>query len=377
MTNEKELFISILSIVLVIFISIMLYFASIDNNALTTKTYLYIITALLPLLCVFVYTVRKNNNFNSFYLLIIAFIIAIIYYFYSTLDAISLLLINYTLSFLYICIVLVGLAMFYNTFTNYLLKINGYPGFFILLLFCVPCFINDCIKYIFNELKITPKISYILLLLEIFLILCYFLIPKINIKTDGIKILENNHFLDTKKIIKISNITNITDTDTIVKNYSISLWIYINTPEISSTVFPLFCYGNTNQPKPMITYRYEEKEKQHLYTIYFSTKNDNDNDNDNDSSSIKLNLPNQKWHNFVFNYNTVNVNLFINGILERTMNIANNMPIYNIDDNIVIGSKNIGISGSISTITYYNKILSSFEILGMYRLGINTGQIKI
>ena len=65
MTNEKELFISILSIVLDIFISIMLYFASIDNNALTTKTYLYIITALLPLLCVFVYTVRKNNNFKK------------------------------------------------------------------------------------------------------------------------------------------------------------------------------------------------------------------------------------------------------------------------------------------------------------------------
>ena len=66
------------------------------------------------------------------------------------------------------------------------------------------------------------------------------------------------------------------------------------------------------------------------------------------------------------------VDLFINGILERSMDVKNDMPIFNISDSFIIGSDKQGINGAITNITYYNRNLTSFEILGLYRLGIST-----
>ena len=64
------------------------------------------------------------------------------------------------------------------------------------------------------------------------------------------------------------------------------------------------------------------------------------------------------------------VDLFINGVLERSMDLKDDMPSFDISDSFIIGSDKKGIYGVISNIVYYNRTLTSFEILGLYRLGI-------
>ena len=54
------------------------------------------------------------------------------------------------------------------------------------------------------------------------------------------------------------------------------------------------------------------------------------------------------------------------------MNLKDDMPSFDISDSFTIGSDKKGIYGVISKIAYYNRILTSFEILGLYRLGITT-----
>ena len=116
----------------------------------------------------------------------------------------------------------------------------------------------------------------------------------------------------------------------------------------------------------MITYGYDKEQKQYLYYVYFSNRTDDD------YTMVKMVLPNQRWNNIVFNYNGSNADLFVNGILERSINLSDNMPIYEISDNITVGSDLSGVNGAIININYYSKSLGAFEILGMYRLGINT-----
>ena len=76
----------------------------------------------------------------------------------------------------------------------------------------------------------------------------------------------------------------------------------------------VFDYGNG---KPKITYYNNEDDitKMDTYRIYFSNKLNTDNNN---SNFYEIQIPNQKWNNFVFNYNSKYVDLFINGKLTRT-----------------------------------------------------------
>jgi hypothetical protein len=254
----------------------------------------------------------------------------------------------------------IALAMFYKIFTNYLIKIGGNSRFAILLIFYIPCIIIDVINYISEQLKITPNVTYILLVIEIILIICLIFIPRIfNYNITGIPLLKYKHYLDSKKVLSIANELPLYEDNEFKTNYSISLWTYINTPEINDTLFSIFCYGNESNAKPMIKYGYDIDEKNHMYYIYMN------------KSMFKIMLPNQRWNNFVFNYNGTNADLFINGILERSIDLTNNMPTYDIGDNITIGSDSLGVSGSITNIYYYPENLSQFDILGMYRLGIN------
>ena len=71
-------------------------------------------------------------------------------------------IINYILIFL---IVLLGLAIFYKMFSNYFMKLGGMSRFIISLIFFIPCLISDFITNIIHEVKILPRITYILFLL--------------------------------------------------------------------------------------------------------------------------------------------------------------------------------------------------------------------
>ena len=78
-----------------------------------------------------------------------------------------------------------------------------------------------------------------------------------------------------------------------------------------------------------------------------------------------LKTPSQKWNHIVFNYYENNVDLFINGNLERSMDLKNN-PIRILPTDIIsIGDTN-GINGAICNIVYYNIPLTKTKISQIY-----------
>ena len=78
-----------------------------------------------------------------------------------------------------------------------------------------------------------------------------------------------------------------------------------------------------------------------------------------------MTIPSQKWNHIVFNYFENNVDLFINGNLERSMDLKNNPILQLPTDNISVGDTN-GIHGSICNLVYYNNPMTQTKISQIY-----------
>lgn len=284
-------------------------------------------------------------------------------------------LFNYAMSITLALSVLVGLAMVFNIFSNYIRSLRGFQGFFVYFLFYIPCLISQFVEYIINEFKITTNAVLVLFMIELILLLIYFYLPylleQISIQ-GGTPILERFVFLNNVNSYSMEDIvtfenkkTSIAEfgEKTINRNYALSMWIYLNNYSTSMAAYNkeslIFDYGNG---KPKITYYNDENEpnKMDVYRIYFSDKMET-------SNYYELEIPNQKWNNFVFNYNSKYVDLFINGKLKRTFYFKQDIPEYNLSDVVTTGSEN-GLSGAIANIRYYSKKMTQREISSMYNL---------
>lgn len=353
-TNVKH----IISIVSILILGIFLYRISQDKQG-DDKTYFYVLTILLPFTIFFSYASSLiNSTFNKFIIIrIVGLIISINFLFYLyTIFHLSNIFYTYLSNIFIFNIILVTLAIFYQIFSKYLIKLGGIPKFIILLIFYIPCLLTDLLHLFMEQLKITPNITYSLFGLEILLIIVYIIFKRyMNLPAKNtIELHKDDYFLDTKKSLQLNSIGMIG-----IKNYSISFWVFMNSP-VNKNSFPLFCYGNQTNPKPMVTYGYDEEQGQYLYTIYFSN-----------ITNIKITLPNQKWNYFNFNYNGTNADLFINGILERSINLSHDMPIYDLSSDVSIGSNKESINAVISNIVFSKHPLTALQTLGNYRLGKN------
>ena len=90
---------------------------------------------------------------------------------------------------------------------------------------------------------------------------------------------------------------------------------------------------------------------------------------------VAVNIKKQKWNNLVFNYNSDTVDLFINGNLEKTIDITKVMPSYSSVDTVIIGDKN-GLYGAICNIEYYTETLTEIVIVNSYNIKNNDPPIN-
>jgi len=147
------------------------------------------------------------------------------------------------------------------------------------------------------------------------------------------------------------------------KNYAFSMWVYLNVQSDNFLAYSkettIFSCGNG---KPKITYfnNINEDDKKNKYIFYFT-------DLKKGPSKFELSLPNQKWNNFVFNYDYNKVDLFVNGELVRTFQYGSNRPKYRATDKISIGSED-GLNGAICNVRYYPDKLSNAHIISTYNL---------
>jgi len=362
----------------IIVTSIILYSASFDSTTQTEKSYIYIFCIAIPLIAIigYIYQLSSEQSNPLYRVGIISIIVTLfltIFYNYTSSNLAAFTLLSYVINFILLIAILVGLALFFYVFSNYLKTIDGPLGFAIYFIFYIPCLLIDFFRYIKREFALTSNVVYILFVVEIILALLYTYIPKLIdyiAYSDGIMLLQDSVFLDIPKVIGNSQQfimppLNDLDNQQVIyrKNYALSMWIYLNTESSNNTSYAketnIFDYGNG---KPKITYynNLVDGRKTDKYIIYFTNRK-------TDSATFEITLPSQKWNNFVFNYSTVKVDLFINGVLMHSFDLKGKIPKYSASDNITVGSEN-GLNGAICNVHYYTEQLSNYNITNSYNL---------
>jgi len=348
-----------------------------NNNQSVSGNVSTAVIALLIGIGYFMFTqlqARFNNNrflvggtFGVFILL------AVVIYTFVKVDIQTFTFFAYLTGALASLILMVGLALFFYVFSNFLKSLTGWSGFFVYFLFYIPCLLLSFVHYVINEFKLTTSPVLILFVVELLLLLLYIYIPKLinHISSkEGIPVLEGSVFLNTPNTFSLSGRNVMPDMDiqlagninkTPFQNYAISMWTYVNAHSTNKIAYNkeslIFDYG---KGKPKVTYyQGDNQDEAPIYRIYFTTL-------DKDASYYELKMPMQRWNNLVFNYSSTHADLFVNGNLERTFSFSNGkMPTIDASDVITTGSID-GLHGAISNIRYYPKPLSKHRISTMY-----------
>jgi hypothetical protein len=364
----------------IIGLTITLNFASDDPTALTSSIskYMYPITAVIlgTLAYVFISSfVGINLKFIIMVFSTLALIFGSVLYYFSSTTPLSATLL-YIMSGIVTFASIIGLAIVFYFYSNYIKSIEGWGGFFAHLLFYIPCLVIDFINYIKSEIGMTTNVVYYLFLLEIVAALLYIYIPKIVNKvaaSEGTPLLAESAFLDIKKELESGyNLAfkNIGYSDSAVttyrRAYSISMWLYLNLQPPNYTAYAketeIFNYGNG---LPKVTYinnvDTDGSKTPDMLKVYFT------NAGDNADRSYTLSIKSQKWNQIVFNYNSSHVDLFVNGFLEKTFVFSGNEPNYTATDIISTGSVG-GLDGAICNIKYHIAPQSKGQIATSYNL---------
>jgi hypothetical protein len=376
-------------------VGVILYFAASDETALSDRSYIYSLTAIIPLIILFSFIIPLGGQTSQLYKMLMLAIIGILFtaiiYSYSSLNKQTFTFVSYAMNILLILIILFGLAIFFYIFGNYFKSLNNFSGFIVYFIFYIPCLIIDFFKYILKEFRMSSSSIHVLFVIEVILILTYLYSKDIinyfiTKTTKNMVLLEKTEFLDMKTTITsnydlrikdpiVSNNSNsfkkVDQTQTLDsietysyrKRYAISMWVYLNNQPPNNMSYSketeIFNYGNG---KPRITY-YNDITTDNLkdkYIFYFTNSTNKD-------SSVKMTLPGQKWNNIVFNYYSDKVDLFINGNLEKSYVFDNNMPTYLASDNITVGTKD-GLDGAICNVNYFIEPLTKSQITNAYNL---------
>jgi len=420
-----------------------------------TGVYLYVSIFIVPILVIIgmiVFSSRERNKMAIFAYAALGLLLMVVFInFYSNIQSLSSTYTEYLTilsQIIIVSMVLVGLTLFYNFFSDKLLKIRGTIGIVINLIFLLPCFLNDFLVYIKNQFNLTPSVTYALLMIETILIVTYVYLPSFMVGNfyNSFKVLDTPHFLNDYKVIghgrdlptnKTTLISNrmlqSKTAPSLYVNYSISMWLYLNSQELSTENKHIFSYGEdklrleyismyTDQSNEILSETLDRKHKLKItfiddincnklkdileqnenfsdelvdvdilleqYTrncrpipkddfIILSNTNEDGEVNwrdflisqSNSEISIFIDIEMQKWNNIVVNYDNNNIDLFINGELKSSKNYVNMFPVYKDTDRISIGNNNL--KGAICNIEYFENVLEKNEIVTNYNLLLN------
>ena len=228
----------------------------------------------------------------------------------------------------------------------------------------IPMFLTKGVNAIAQELKITPKYVYMILLLEILFITVFFGLPLlfkyfIHYAYDGQILTDDTYFLDHQRrlanYIDLEGNPNVSDKK-YNYNYAIHGWFFahqkIDNYTDGGVFHSVINYGN----KPNIEYNPQSN------TLRISALK-----GDNPKPVIvyeQENIQLQKWNNIVINYNGSTLDVFLNGVIVHSE--PGIVPYYSYDA-ITIGDDN-GMSGGITNVIYFRDVLSKWFIQTNYKL---------
>ena len=346
-------------VLIAVAVYILMVFSFMTNNPdiLYSRQYFYFSIIFIPLVAVGVWAFKTQGASISGYekmfaTTMIGLIVIGIYLYVS--KGLSILEIKSAFTIfrlLEALIILVLLAIVFRTAIKQIdTESTGWFGFFIELIFYIPCLISDFIAYLIGEVKSTPKVVFSLFIIEILLILSYIYLPKLLSATmvkDGIVLVKDPTPINVKKSLKTymdltgtsTQSNDLLKTQLIIKNtFSLSGWVYIvsQPPNQSpyndeATIFEF----TTIHPRLVFN------GKTNMFKAYF-----------NEAQSSEFEMPLQKWNYVVFNYDKTSIDLFVNGKLEKTMkrNVSTDDN-FKINDLVYIGQER-GLSGGVCNLIY-------------------------
>jgi hypothetical protein len=226
---------------------------------------------------------------------------------------------------------------------------------------------------------------------------------------DKTTLLGKNSNVITTMMDASGNLVNTGIADTYTSNFGLSMWIYVNEKDVGVNQLeyknmvtfknvreekiinnrkvsgkikrirkeekkltppyeiPIFKYGNPNTNgnkgslgKPSITYLGNSQWK-------FNLTVPSNPDIENNTTYFIMSVPSQKWNNVVFNYYDNKVDLWINGNLERNMDLQENPLNHRQSDVITVGSKS-GLMGALCNLQFFSKPMTATQITQSYNL---------
>lgn len=235
----------------------------------------------------------------------------------------------------------------------------------------IPSYLYKGLKYLYNNIKETPAYVVKLLLLQIVFIIGWFLIPYIKNKMiyyDGVLLLGNPVYTNNEKTVSNNkeykkyrrDLENQNRDVASSKNkglnykFALSSWVFINnqgpnTTQTSGDFTPLLRFGD----KTSISYN----SSLHKFQIKCKTGVQN-----SEVVYTTNNISLQRWNNIILNYNSGNVDIFLNGKLVSSKKTE--LP-YVRHDSIIVGDKN-GVEGGIQNVVYYPSYLNKIQIDWIY-----------
>jgi hypothetical protein len=393
-------YLSILAVIYYVYIHIIL--AGNDPKATSKNFVSNVFYIIVPVISIFLLlSLILFDASTVTYFLIGAFVITtIVYviYYFAQLTISKYIFNKYLLYVVIFAIFLFGASIVYTIFSGTFRKMTGWTGFFMNLLFYIPCLLRDLVAALVKEYSTFSNTLLVLFAIEVLLIILYFfMIPFVNSN-----IFPKQTVLLEDPVMLSKGIPLNTPVD-ISNNFGISMWVYVNPGSYKeeSAIFSLLdASGNT-----------------HIKLSYSNIDNGN-----NDfimyvgQESFPISLPLQKWHNFVFNYVTYDtespsstgtptptsspppesmwkyllsffyktpaptrkplmirqttVDMFINGVLKRAFTydgINKPIPIVTNNSQISIGElEKDGLYGAICNIVYYNSPVTKMALVYNY-----------
>ena len=231
------------------------------------------------------------------------------------------------------------------------------------LIFYIPCLIVDFIDTIQKEYDLTPKTSYILLIIETIIILLYFygeflantLIGFVthkakNLVNEPIR-LNNSSVIGSYPTINPKKSFDVEEEEQDY-DYALSSWVYINPQYGADGYKTILNYGN----KPLIEYKGQTN------SLRIKIKSGATNEQIvYESTDFKL----QKWNNFIINVYANQVDIHLNN--ELIVSELYDVSTWNLHQSIKVGQQD-GLEGAICNVNYFNDPLSKFTISLIYSI---------
>jgi hypothetical protein len=418
--TSNPLYMIILIIAIAIYLFMLYFSISTNDENASSKNFLtnifIIVLPIITLLCVILLITEQTYGRIVIVGTVFAIsICAIIYYF--LISSVSQYIFNKYLFYLVVgLIIIIGLTIIVTVISYNFRKATGWSGFFVNLLFYIPCLIRDAIRVMTQEYQNTSSTIFILFIFQILLILMYFyLFPLIDTAAYPSSILLLNEPVMLNKKLDISNNHKLIETRTclasdtnnkclnenikiqnINRSFAISMWVYVNPAPKTKLGYnkktPIFTLSEPNANTTYLSLDFENNEDtKTLFSLFVSGSQLTDEISLETINPIPLNMKLQRWNNIVFNYTNTPIeptptsstgpytstilDIFINGKLNYSVNIdnsnVNNIPEFNNKYTIKVGdgtqNKNLdGIYGSLCNLVYYSKPLSKLSIVYNY-----------